>query len=133
MKKILLLVFLTFLFLLPQISNAAGLVPCGEEGNPCTFCHLFVLFENIVNFVLFEFVPPLAILMLVVGGAWFFFAAGDPGQLQRAKGILTSVVWGLIIIYGAWLLVNLFFMTIGINEAAFSGLPQNWFKFECPI
>lgn len=125
-----LIIFLAFLFLASGLADAQGaLVPCGWEGTPCTFCHFFELFANIVNFVLFKFVPPLAVLMLTIGGAMFFLASGDPGKLQQAKGILTSVAIGLIFIYAAWLLVNLFFMTIGVAE--WTGLAGGWFKFEC--
>jgi len=133
MKKEFAIFFLAFLFLffiVPQATYAQGLVPCGQTAtNPCTFCDFFKLFENIVDFVLFTLVPPLAILMIVIGGAMFFFAAGDPGKLNQAKAILTSVVIGLIFIYTAWLLVGLFFMTIGVAD--WTGLQEGWFTIEC--
>ena len=65
MKKIILI---SFLIILPLFTQAAGLVPCGGPGEPvCTFCHLFVLFNNVIKFVMFDLVPPAAVLMLVVG------------------------------------------------------------------
>lgn len=129
MGKKFLIFLLSFLFL-PQVIFAAGLVPCGGPGeNPCTFCDFFKLFENIVKFVLFTLVPPLAILMLAFGGAMFFLATGNPGQLEKAKGILTSLVIGLFIIYTAWLLIGLFFTFIGVAD--WTGLKEGWFRIEC--
>jgi hypothetical protein len=138
MRKEFTIVFFAFLIVtLPQIGNSAGLVPCGDTAsNPCTFCHFFQLFANIVNFVLFRFVPPLAILMFVWGGAMFLMAAGDPGRLNQAKGIFTSTLLGLAIVYAAWLVVNLFFASISASvgfSGDFTSLPENWFRINCPI
>jgi len=44
------------------------------------------------------------------------------------KGLLTSVAIGLVIIYGAYLIISLFFLVIGVNE--WTGL-QNWFEYPC--
>lgn len=125
--------FLILLF--PILVGAEGLVPCkGTKEDPCTLCHLFQLFANIVDFVLFRFVPPLAILVIVWGGAMFLMAAGDPGRLSQAKGILISTVLGLAIIYSAWLVVNLFFASFSASvgfSGEFSWLPTKWFTINC--
>lgn len=122
----------------------AGLVPCGaskddpatsniNESKPCRFCDVFVLFDKVVRFVLFNLLLPVAVFMTVIAGVMFFTAAGDPGQISKATGILKSVVWGLIIIFGAWLLVNTFFLLIGISDKApWQGLKGGWFKINCP-
>ena len=117
-------------FLFPYAVNAAGLVPCGGPGqSQCQFCHLFILFDNIVDFVLFTLVPPIAVLMLVIGGAMLFFAAGNPGKLTDAKSIFSSVIIGLILVYGAWVIAGLFFATIGVSD--WTGLESGWFTFNC--
>ena len=115
--------------LMPKSIQAAPLVPCGGEGqNPCELCHIFILFDNIVKFVLQDLVPPIAALMLVIAGGMYFMAAGDPPKSGKAKSVLTSVIMGLLIIYGAYLLVSLFFTAIGV--AAWTGL-ENWFIYPC--
>jgi len=137
MRKEPLITFLIFIFFLPQIIHAAGLVPCGGALEPpCNLCFLFQLFANVVNFVLFRFVPPLAILMIVWGGAMFLMATGDPGRLEQAKRILTSTFLGLAIVYTAWLVVNLFFASISASvgfSGDFTSLPQNWFRIDCSV
>ena len=128
-EKFLILFILLLLFNLAPGIALAQLVPCGGEGQPaCEFCHIFVLLDNIVKFVLQDLVPPIAALMLVIAGGMYFMAAGDPSKVGKAKSVLTSVVMGLLIIYGAYLLVSLFFTAIGVNE--WTGL-QNWFIYPC--
>jgi len=129
MKKIFLLSFLLLFLSLSQV-QAAGLVPCGEEGNPCQFCHFFVLINNIIEFVMFKLVPVIAVVMLIVGGIMFFFAGAKPDVLTRAKGIITSVVIGLVVIFCAWLIVNTVLTKIGIVKSP--SLLQ-WYQIECPI
>ncbi|MCX6758965.1 MAG: pilin [Candidatus Nealsonbacteria bacterium] len=139
MRKIFLIVFL-FLFLFPFLINAQGLVPCGGPDKPaCQLCHIFVLFDNIVKFLLIPcllnsyvaIVPLIATLMIVIGGVMFFAAVGDPSKIGKATSLLTAVAIGLVIIYGAWLLVNAFFLVIGVN--VWTGPGEGWFKIDCPI
>lgn len=171
-KKIFLIIFLGGL-LFPLISLAGtyiagdadicyeGLVPCGKEvyvggswedgkcigGVPtfirCQFCHFFVMLDGAIDFVLFKLVPPIAILMLVIGGVMFMFAhlggaemlpgggAGGPKMLGQAKKVITSVVIGLIIIFAAWIIIDLFFSLIGVAE--WTGLQEGWFTINCQV
>ena len=111
-------------------AGGGGLVPCGGPNEPpCEFCHLFVMFDRIIDFVLFTLVPPIAVLMLVIGGAMFFFAGADPALLSKARAVLSATVIGLLIIYGSWLLINAFFIAIGVS--AWTGL-GTWFELAIP-
>ncbi|XOB42016.1 MAG: pilin [Candidatus Nealsonbacteria bacterium] len=128
-----------------------GLVPCGQgkpywkngtivggkcqgnkvdEGMPCQFCHFFVMFRGILDFIL-KLVIVIGVLMLTIGGFMFLFAGGSPKTLDLAKRILTSTVIGLAIIFGAWLIINTIFMAIGV--AGWTGLREGWFSIECAI
>ena len=163
-KKIFLIILLGSL-LLPLTASAGsyqadgttvyyqGLIPCGkkvcingeydengicggdEKEFPCTFCHFFVMLDEIIDFVLFKLVPPIAILMLVIGGAMFMVASfsewGGPVTLGQAKQLITSVVIGLIIIFASWIFINLFFQVFGVEQ--WTGLQQGWFQINCPI
>lgn len=159
MKKIALLfliIFLTGLFL-PQVTLAGeykadgktihykGLVPCGkseasqgedrEVEEPCQFCHFFVMFDGIVDFVLIYVIPPIAVLMLVVGGIMFYFAGGRPELVTRGKSLIKNVVIGLFLAYGAFMLVGTVLKIIGVAD--WTGL-QNFidngvFTINCEI
>ena len=143
MKKIFLITFL-FFSLAPNLVGARGLVPCGgcavdyaADGScptpepSCQLCHLFTLLDNIVDFVLFRIILPLATLLLVFGGILFIFSAENPENVKKGRAILTSVVIGLIIIFAAWLIINAFFTLMGVAE--WTGLREGWFRIPCPI
>jgi hypothetical protein len=143
-SKKFLIIFSVILIFLPVISQAQGLVPCGGTGQEsCQFCHLFVLFKNVIDFLLIKIIPPLAVLMIAIGGFMYVFAyvspaealpgggKGGPALLSQAKRLLTSVVFGLIIIFGAWIIVNFFFQMIGVAD--WTGLQGGWWKIDCPI
>jgi hypothetical protein len=133
MKKVFLIIFLGNLMFFPLFSLAAGLVPCGGPGEPaCQFCHFFVMLDEIIDFVLFTLVPPIAVLMLAIGGAMFIFAyfSGGEQTLSQAKKLITSVFLGLVIIFAAWILINLFFQIIGVAE--WTTLQTGWFRINCP-
>jgi len=118
-----------------------GLVPCGRscddpttsvrEDTPCSFCHIFYLTKNIIDFVLVKIVFPLAVLLLVVGGAMFLLAAGDPGKVNQGKSIMKAVVIGLLIIVAAWVIVNTFFVIIDVSD--WTGLEGGWFTIICTL
>ncbi|OHA62847.1 MAG: hypothetical protein A2117_02635 [Candidatus Wildermuthbacteria bacterium GWA2_46_15] len=141
MKKLIIFVFLTLIIAPPVL--AAGLVPCGYDLNGdgiytpategCKLCHFFVMIQGIINFVLFTLVPPLAVLMVVVGGGMFILGSGyDPTLINKGRSVLTSVAIGLLIIYGSWVFVNTFFVLIGLANTNLGARIGQWFVFPCP-
>ena len=132
-KKLLFFGTLGGLLILPLFSSAKGLVPCGgAEEDPCNLCYFFQMFKNIIDFIMVPLVPIVAVLMLVIGGAMFFFSAGNPGNVARARSVITSTVLGVIIVYVAWILVNMFFAAIGVAD--WTGLlGGGWSTINCEI
>jgi hypothetical protein len=127
MKKI-----LAILIFFPLILNAQ-LIPCGGPGQrSCTACDLFVLFRNIVNFLLFTIVPLLAAIIIAWGAfrALLGMTQGKVEEWKKGKDVLIAVIIGLVIIYSAWLLVGLFFTIIGVTSID-SWNPKEWFKINC--
>ena len=147
MKKIFLITFLALLFLsLIPAQTQAGIVPCGlseddpdqpgDQTVPCQFCHFFVMLDRIIDFVLLNIVPLLATLVLVIGGIMLFTAGGSPETLNRAKSLISAAVFGLLIIYSAWLIIGLFLQAIGLADWT-KEIYKNWweegfFQFPCP-
>ena len=149
MKKIFLIIVL-FSILMPFQTANAGLVPCGcgaesagcvcitegcgcetGVGCVCTLCHFFILFERIIEFVLFQMVPIIATLMLVVGGVYFFGAGGNPQMKTTGNNIISSTIIGLMIIFSSWIIINSFFAFIGVSE--WTGLEQGWWNIQCAV
>ena len=126
-KFIFAIVLITGIFASSQ-AFAAGIVPCGQseddldplvnnnidESANCTLCHFFILITMVVNFVLFKLTAPLALLMLIIGGAMFMLAAGNPSTITQARKLIASVLIGIVIIYGAYFLVGVFLQSVGL-------------------
>jgi hypothetical protein len=102
------------------------IVPCGGEGNPCQFCDIFVLINNIIGFILTCLTPIIAGLMLVFGGLYMLTAGPSPERVGQAKSIITSVIIGLVIIFIAWVFLNTFLSYIGL--ASWTG---TWWQIQC--
>lgn len=137
-KNLLALSILAVLFFSSIVPVQAGVVPCGLETDdlnqdgdqtvPCQLCHIFQLFDNIVDFILFEVVPVLAVLMIVIAGVILMTASENPANVNKAKDVLKTVLIGLVLIYGAWALINLFFLAIGLADWKIN---EGWFNYPC--
>jgi hypothetical protein len=113
-KKIFInLVILSFivapLFVLAQEPD---LVPdCGwaaEDGTitrHCTFADFFLFADDILKFLIFKIALPLAVLLVLYAG-FLYLTTGISGQKAKATKILWAVVWGFVIMLGAWLFIN---------------------------
>jgi hypothetical protein len=55
------------------------------------------LIENIITFI-FNIALALVPLMIVIAGVYFVTAAGNPEQVQKAKGIILYTLIGFIVI-----------------------------------
>ncbi len=110
----------------PLIASArqGGIVPC--RGDVCDLCDLFILFDNLVSFVLFTIVPPVAVMMLVGGGLMLYFSVGDPKRMTSAKSLIKSTLMGIFIIYFAGLIVGLVFVATGA-----AGWERWWWGSVC--
>ena len=102
-----------------------GLVPCGSainnSGNltcPCELEHVFVLVLNLYNFAVWKISVPLASLLVVIGGIMLLVSGGNPGLASKARTILWGAVIGIVLVFGAWIIINTILVAIGYNFAA---------------
>ena len=132
MNKKLFSIIFSALLLLPSFSYAiceGNIVPCGGEDNMCEFCHIFVLANNIVVYIMTCLAPIISGVMLILGGFYFMIAGVDPGAMKKGKDIATAAIIGLIVIFVSWVLLNTFLSNMGIAE--WTGL-GTWWEFKCP-
>ena len=95
-------------------STGTGLVQCGNEGQAaCTFNDLFTTLGNVVNFVISNIVPPLAILGVVWAAVIMMTSGGDPAKFNQGKSALMAIAIGLVIIYLSWWIVKSFVQFLG--------------------
>ncbi len=118
------LVFLFLLLLIPQITVAQGLIPCG--GPDCTTCDLFVLVNNIYLFLL-KWSPVVAFLAIGYAGVQMILFSSNSGKVNQARGLIWKTLQRLAIIYCSFLIVNLVIHLV----VGGSGLEGTWYKFSC--
>jgi len=127
-------IVLLLLLLIPLSTQAfcdGPIVPCGREGTPpCVFCHIFVLVDNVLRFILSCITPLMSILLIVAGGFLLIISGGvSTTFFNQAKSILTAVVVGLIIMFFAWVAINTFLSVVGIAD--WVGVENGGFRIVC--
>ena len=117
-----------------------GLIPCGriheDPDTPCPpFCerercqihHLFILFRNVLEFLLFKVAFILMVLISFIAGFFFYISKGDANVIFKVRSLFKSAAIGFLIIFFSWLVINLFLAAIGFKFQLFG----HW--WELPI
>lgn len=93
---------------------SAALVTCGNTAaDPCTFDDLFAMVNEVINFVLFSIVPPIAVITLVIAAINLMTSSGDSAKLTAARQTIIWIILGLVVVYGAWAIVKGFITALG--------------------
>lgn len=109
-------------------ASAAGLVPCGGDGEPaCTKCHIFELASRVINFILFTVTPAVAVLLFLIAGFMILLGGASPGTVSTGRNIFKTTVWGLLMIFAAWMITN----TILKSLAGEKPFAKNWNEITC--
>jgi len=132
MKKIIIICLLIIL-LLPLITKAKGLVPCGgPDEKACGACDLLVLFDNVLHFAL-GIAFSIVVIFAVFGGFRWIFSGGKEANIEAGQKALSSALIGLAIILCSWLIINTIFYVmaeVGSSELS-EELKSNWWQLEC--
>ncbi|MCX6817055.1 MAG: hypothetical protein NTZ93_04260 [Candidatus Beckwithbacteria bacterium] len=79
-------------------------------------------FECILKNV-FNIIIPLAglaaFVTLIVGGFQYLTSAGDPKQTQKAQGVITGAIIGILVIIGIWFIFRLLNTLTGLDLLKF--------------
>lgn len=98
--------FAFLLFVLPFVATAAGLVPCGGEGEAMCDTAFAVQFANGLISFLIQMLGIIAVIVLVIAGFQLVLSAGNEQAWPAAKERITNIIIGIIIILAAWLIVD---------------------------
>lgn len=122
-----------------------GFVPCGNiknaQGviqNPCETCHIFVLGQNIINFLWWSISIPIATLALIYAGFLMIIPGASSARLEKGKKVLTNTLIGIAIVFFAWLGIDTIIKLLA-GQNLTSGAPANiqgygpWNRIECQI
>ncbi|MEK7487981.1 MAG: hypothetical protein AAB598_01515 [Patescibacteria group bacterium] len=139
MWKKLLIVGALFMIAVPLVALAAGLVPCGRTGadataeqkKPCSLCHLFTLGETIATELTTIIAPSLAVLAFAIAGFKILTSGGSPGARQEGIKIIRNTIIGLLIVFGAWIIIDTILTSLAGTFFNTSGGKMPWNKITC--
>lgn len=115
-----------FFLVLPFLSNAAGIVPCGNNGTECTACHFVKLGQNLLDWFI-KIMSGIIALVFAWAGIKMVMSAGNTEAVSSAKSMMTNSVVGLVIMLAAWLIINTLMVTLSVSV----GNNGNWFEISC--
>ncbi len=106
-----------------------SLVPCGRDcdapGTPynerdsCQFKHIFLLLNNILDFVLWRLGLIVLVLLAIATGVIYYFSMGAPQTMVKVKTLLKSAGVGYGIIFLGWLIINWILIILGYQVGIF--------------
>ena len=100
---------------IPQcaLDNPTGKAPDEKE---CRSISIFVIM--LLNFAsyLFTIVGALALLFFIYGGFTLILSRGAPDAVKKGKDILVASIVGLIIVFGAYMLVRFLGTAVGLEK-----------------
>ena len=119
-----------FIFFTPVLaetnSNLGDIIPC--EGNKCGVCDIFKLISNIVKFAAFTIAAPLAGIIMAYGGFKLIISGGNEAERTKGMNAIQAAVWGILITFGAYVIVNAI-----IGGLAGNSFSESWYQFPgCP-
>ena len=117
---------LLFIFFTPALaetnSNLGDIIPC--EGNECGVCDIFKLISNIIKFAAFTIAAPLAGIIMAYGGFKLITAGGNESDRSKGTNAIWAAVWGILITFGAYVIVNAI-----IGGLAGNSISESWYQF----
>lgn len=117
MKKFFVATSIIALSLSGAVAQAAGLVNCGSAGEPaCRICDIFNLINNLIKYVLVIFVPLGATLIVAISGIKMLINRDNAEVWEQSKQIILTTIVGLVLIYGAYAVVNTLFASMGVTS-----------------
>ena len=131
MKKVFLICVLSMSFfwfpLFFAVADNLPLVQCETPSypNPCNLCEGFKLISRVISLILYYIIPPLAVVAFLMAGIFFLFSAGDPAKVSKGKAILRVTVFGILIAFSDWLIVNTIIQQVADPNAGYLWKPWN--------
>lgn len=132
MRRYIFFMLVAGVILVPTVAQAVSwipIVPCGSTGQePCSPCHLFEAFHNVIDLVLYGITGPIAAFLIVIAGGRMLLSAGNVTQFKKGKEMLTNTLIGVTIILLSWVFVNFL-----IKSLATGNQGDGWNEFTCPV
>ena len=106
-----------------------------NEKDPCSLCHLYILIQRILGFIMWTIAPIVAVLAIGIAGFKIMISGEKPGLRADGFKIIQKTVIGLAIMFAGWVLINeaLLFFTGKDNTgtAKISFIQSPWNQVTC--
>ncbi len=96
-------------------TNIADSCECRSQGK-CTIDHVVQVFVN-VSYLILALSGSAALIALVYGGLEWVISAGNADRIKRGKDSLAGAAIGLVIVFGAYVFINLLIGVLTNGEA----------------
>jgi len=114
----------------PSLTLAAGLVPCGGEGEPvCQACHAVDMLSGLLDWLIGILTVVFAIIM-VSAGISLVTSSGSASAKEKAKSMITNAFVGFVIVLAAWLLID-YGMRFLVSDEGASVPFGTWNSVQC--
>lgn len=85
-------------------------------GEPlCTLQDLINIIYIVLHFAVAKLVPFLVVAAIVWGAFIIMTAGSNPNRLTEGRGVMGNAIVGLVIVWGAWAIINTVFYLFGIQ------------------
>ncbi len=81
----------------------------------CTVADLISLGYVALRFTVMALAPAIVVFSMLYGAVLVTLYGVNPNLLKRGQDIIYSAFWGLVIVWGAWTILNTVFYTLGIT------------------
>lgn len=121
----------------PDDDPISGIIPCGratdnddttgwDESKPCTLCHIPLVGQLVIEFLV-KMAAVFAVLSLIGGGLVYIVAAGSTSTMEKAKTIIRYALFGFLVVFIAWAIVNSILATMGYTDP----IGGEWYMMDC--
>ena len=89
----------------PALAQTVDFDAFGEAAGFSTDASITVIIARLIR-TLMSFLGVIAVVFVLYGGFSYMMAAGDPAKVNRAKGIITNAVIGLVIVIASFAITS---------------------------
>lgn len=112
----------------PLLSYAAGLVPCGGEGEPaCQMCYVVELVNRVISWLVL-ILGTIAAIIIVYAGFKLVTSGGNRHAKEDAKSMISNMIIGYVIVLAGWLLIDTGMRTLLLDGETRLGM---WNELSC--
>jgi len=113
----------------PETTFAQGIMAGVCEGTTCSACHIAVLANTLIDWLIGVILVLFAVLV-VVAGFGLVTAQGNPAAVTDAKSKFTNAFIGLLIVLSAWIVVDTLMRALVGGSGEIKGFGP-WSSIEC--